>query len=368
MDFRLDNEQRLLCESARDMLSRECPPVRVKEIERSQPGYDTSLWRRVGSLGWLELAADHQALLESTLLCEELGRASAPVPFLSTALVARALQRSGGDAAERWLARLCSADAVGAVAITEHSARFDTAGVSAHVRSDGRGARLFGEKMFVADGEAADVLLVTALATDAAGSGMTLIAVDAGADGVERRAMATGPGVPAASVTLEGVSVSAADMLAPSEDGEAVVRQLLDDAAVLGSGLMLGHAAQLCDSAVGYAKVREQFGVPIGSFQAVQHRLADMATDVETLRALVYAAAWKRARRESDAELAAAVAKAWGAEALERVVTGAHQVLAGIGYTDDHDIQLHTRRAPWYAAAYGETRSHYHRAAGLLGL
>jgi alkylation response protein AidB-like acyl-CoA dehydrogenase len=86
------------------------------------------------------------------------------------------------------------------------------------------------------------------------------------------------------------------------------------------------------------------------------------------MRALAYAAAWKRATRESDAELAAAVAKAWGAEALERVATGAHQVLAGIGYTDDHDIQLHTRRAPWYAAAYGETRSHYHRAAELLGL
>jgi len=164
------------------------------------------------------------------------------------------------------------------------------------------------------------------------------------------------------------VRLTAADMVSEPQDGDAALRGLRDDAAVMGAALMLGHAAQACDDAIGYAKVREQFGIPIGTFQAVQHRLADMATDVETLRALVHAAAWKRAQSDEDAELAVAVAKAWGAEALERVVGGAHQVFAGIGFTDDHDIQLHTRRAPWYASMYGDTRSHYRRAATLLGL
>jgi alkylation response protein AidB-like acyl-CoA dehydrogenase len=373
MDFRLSDEQRLLCESARSLLRRESEPAHVKEVERSEAGFDARLWRHAGELGWLELAADPQNTLDCALLAEELGRASAPLPFLSTALVARALLRGSSDAArERWLSALLRAERIGTVAIAEPAARFDVQGIA--TRADTRGGHLLleGSKAFVADGLQADLLLVAAHVAAPgqapAPSQLTLLAVDATAEGIVRRAVEAGPGVPLASVTLEGVRVGDGDVVAPPGEGAAAIREIVIDAAVLGSAFMLGHAAAACDAGVEYAKTREQFGVPIGSFQAVQHRLADMATDVATLRALVYAAAWKRSRDEPDVELAASTAKAWGAEVLERTVTGAHQVFAGIGYTDEHDIQLHTRRAPWYAAMFGDTRSHYARSAQLLGL
>ena len=370
MDFRLTDEQRMVRQSARSLLQKECDPAHVKEIEKAAPFYDQRLWRRSGVLGWLDLAADTENTLDATLLCEELGRASAPIPFLSTALVARAIDRgASASARERWAQRLRSADAIGAVALSEPSGRFDAASMQVHAKRDGDAWRLDGEKSFVADGMAADVLLVAAHVGDAGDdSSIALVAVDSGADGVARNRLDTGPGVPLAAVSLEGVRVGAADLVAGPGEGAEAIRELVIDAAVLGSALMLGHAAGACDASVAYAKTREQFGVLIGTFQAVQHRLADAATDVETLRVLVNAAAWKRARNEPGAELAAATAKAWGAEVLERVVTAAHQVHAGIGYTDEHDIQLHTRRAPWYAAMFGETRSHYARAAQLLGI
>ena len=370
MDFRLTDEQRMVRESARSLLQKECDPAHVKGIEKQAPYYDERLWRRSGELGWVDLAADAGSTLDATLLCEELGRASAPIPFLSTALVARAIERGSSPAArERWAQRLRNAEAVGAVALSEPSGRFDAASMHARAVRDGEGWRIDGEKSFVADGMVADVLLVAGHVGDAGDeSSIALFAVDAGADGVARNPLDAGPGVPLATVSLEGVRVGTAELVAGPGEGAEAIRQLVIDAAVLGSALMLGHASAACDVSVAYAKTREQFGVLIGTFQAVQHRLADAATDVETLRVLVNAAAWKRARHEPDAELAAATAKAWGAEVLERVVTAAHQVHAGIGYTDEHDIQLHTRRAPWYAAMFGETRSHYARAAQLLGI
>ena len=370
MDFRLTDEQRMVRESARTLLQKECAPAHVKEIEKRAPFYDEPLWQRSGALGWVDLAADAESTLDASLLCEELGRASAPIPLLSTALVARAIDRGASDAArQRWTPRLRSADAIGAVALSEPAGRFDAASVQTRAVRDGDGWRIDGEKSFVADGAIADVLLVSAHAGDGNDdSSIALFAVDANADGVARNRLETGPGVPLAAVSLEGVRLSSGDLIAGPGTGAPAIRELIIDAGVLGSALMLGHAAAACDVSVAYAKTREQFGVLIGTFQAVQHRLADAATDVETLRVLVNAAAWKRARNEPDAELAAATVKAWGAEVLERVVTAAHQVHAGIGYTDEHDIQLHTRRAPWYAAMFGETRSHYERAAQLLGI
>ena len=370
MDFRLTDEQRMVRESARSLLQKECDFAHVKEVEKHQPFYDQRLWQRSGELGWLDLAADAGSTLDAALLCEELGRASAPIPFLSTVLVARAIDRGGSmGARERWGAGLRSAAAIGAVAISEPAGRFDPPSLQTRAVADGEGWRIDGEKAFVADGLAADVLLVAAHAgpgRDAAS--LALFALDASAEGIARNRLDTGPGIPLAAISLEGVRAGRAELVAGPGEGAAALRELVVDGCVLGSALMLGHAASACDVSVAYAKTREQFGVLIGTFQAVQHRLADAATDVETLRVLVNAAAWKRARNEPDAELAAATAKAWGAEVLERVVTAAHQVHAGIGYTDEHDIQLHTRRAPWYAAMLGETRSHYAAAAQLLGL
>lgn len=370
MDFRLSDEQRLLRQSTRSLLERECPPARVKEVERRPPFFDESLWHKAGDLGWLELAADPPATLDAALLLEELGRAAAPLPLLDTALVARALRRGASEVARsRWLDRLLRAEAIAAVAVVEAAGRVDPGGIGACISRRGDRHLLSGEKAYVAYGSTADVLLVAAhWAKPEGDASLALVAVDAQVDGVARSPMEAGPGVCLAEVSLEGVVLDEADVVAPPPVGSSALREVVLDAAVLTSALMLGHAAAACNASVAYAKVREQFGVPIGSFQAVQHRLADMATDVETLRALVLAAAWKRAHDDADAELAARVARAWGAEVLERVVAGAHQVHAGIGYTDNHDIQLHTRRAPWYAAILGEPRYHYAQAARLLGV
>lgn len=370
MDFRLSDEQRLVRESARSLLERECPPAHVKEVERRPPFYDVSLWRRAADLGWIELAADPAATLDCALLLEELGRAAAPIPLLDTALAARALRRSGvATVRDRWLDPLVRGEAIASVAITELAGRVDAAGTATTAQRSGDHVTLHGEKAYVAYGTVADLLLVATHFDDRrTEDSLGLVAVAADSEGIERRPMDAGPGVPVAEVVLEGVRVGETDVVAPPGQGIAAIREIVVDASVLTSALMLGHAAQACDQSVAYAKVREQFGVPIGSFQAVQHRLADMAMDVETLRALVAAAAWKLAHGEPDAELAARIAKAWGAEVLERVVAGAHQVHAGIGYTDNHDIQLHTRRAPWYAAMFGDPRYHYATAASLLGL
>ena len=324
MDFELSDDQLALRQAARDLLDKQAAPERVRGVAAAAPAdrIDRDLWRAMVDQGWLaiELAEDDGGLglgmVETAVLLEELGRHVAPVPYLPTVLALHALQAAGEtDLA----AQLAAGERVGAVAWR-------------------------GEP--VVAGPLADVV------------------VAADEDGVR---LVEAPGIeaePAMDVTrpLGWLRADAGRRIGGPDDA----RRLLDRAAAGASAELLGGAARVLELAADYAKDRVQFGKPIGSFQAVKHRCADMLVDVEGMRSAVYWAAWCIGAGHEDASVAASTAKTWCADAAKRVMASGLQVHGGIGFTWEHDLHLFLKRSQLDQVSFGDATYHRDRLAGLL--
>jgi alkylation response protein AidB-like acyl-CoA dehydrogenase len=320
MDFDLSDDQLALRGAARDLLADLAHP-------RDADGFDSALWKAMTDQGWLgvELPEADGGLgmgaVEAAVLLEELGRHVAPVPYLQTALAIGALHRAGRT---EWVERLLSGDAIGTVA-----ARPGALAIAAPLA----------DVAVVVDG---DALLL--------------------ADLTDRRPARE----PAMDLTRP------LGWLAVGEgDGERIggaddVRSLLDRAAAGHAAEMLGAADRALTMAVDYAKEREQFGQPIGSFQAVKHRCADMLVDVEGMRSAVYYAAWSIGADHPDASIAASTAKVWCSDAAKRVMASALQVHGGIGFTWEHDLHLYLKRSQLDQISFGDAAFHRDRLARLL--
>jgi alkylation response protein AidB-like acyl-CoA dehydrogenase len=280
--------------------------------------------------------------VEVAVLVEEIGRHVAPAPFLSTLLVLGALSRAGRD---EWAQRLANGDAIGAVAWT----RPGRGGVQAE------GDRLTGHGDPVPFAPSADVAVVTAGTDD----GPALYLVELGEGEQPRRE-------PAMDLTRELAWLRFDDTLAERLGGPEDVEALLDRGAAFTSIEMLGGASRAMDMAVEYAKDRVQFGRPIGSFQAVKHRCADMLVDVEGMRSSAYWAAWCIGAGHEDASIAASTAKIWCSDASKRVMASSLQVHGGIGFTWEHDLHLFLKRAQLDQVSFGDAAYHRQRLADLL--
>ncbi len=348
VDFELSDEQSMLREVSRTMLATACPPTLVRSLADAGRDLDDKLWQRGAELGWTGLVAPEdcagsdQGLVELSLVAEEIGRAIAPGPVTDTALIARAV---------------ASIEPAVALALAEGRARASLA-LQGSVRATRNGDTLVldGRASAVQAAAQVDWLLVRVAGPD--GPGLVLVAT---ADVVTERRRTLDETRGWYDVTFAAVAVPAARLLDPTR-----VQGVLDAATVLICADALGTGERLLEMTTEYVGIREQFGRPLGSFQSVKHKLADMLTLVKGARAATYYAAMALDAHAPDASLAASVAKAFTGESMSTVAAEALQTHGGIGFTWEHDLHLYLRRAKVDEILFGGTAEHQERIVTLL--
>jgi alkylation response protein AidB-like acyl-CoA dehydrogenase len=368
MHLGLNEVQQMLRASAREFLARECPLSLVRALEEDPKGYSDGLWRQMVDLGWPSLAFPEQyggtggSFLDLAVLLEELGRALAPGPFFSSVVLGGLTVLDAGSATLKrdLLPPLCGGHVRMTLAITEASASYEPQGVEATAILLGNTYHLNGTKLFVPDAQAADVLLVAArtAASPNQPEGVTLFLVPADSHGITITRHNSIAAVQQCEVVLHQVSIPATAVLGRVGQGWPIVQRALERATAGQCLVMVGGAQAVLDMTVEYVKQRTQFGRPVGTFQAVQHHCANMATDVEGSRHVAYQAAWRIAEG-LPAQREVALAKAWVSAAYQRVCATAHECHGAIGFTKEHNLQLYTRRAKVQELSYGD--GHYHR-------
>jgi alkylation response protein AidB-like acyl-CoA dehydrogenase len=352
VNFDWNDEERAIKQAAREMLAKRYPLEEVRRLAlEDERGFTDEQWSEMASLGWpgIFVAEDHGGqglgIVELVILEEELGYALAPTPFFSNACAGLVLQAAGQDAQkERWLAPLAAGDVRGTVAFHDEDSGHSLDKVSL----EAEGSTLTGTKVMVPDAGSADFLVVAA-------RGRPFL-VEAGAGGVTIE-----PTRKLFQVRLDGVE---GDPLEPASELEWVAGAIATALAAESTGV----AQRAMEMAVEYAKDRKQFEHPIGAFQAISHRCAQMLLEVEGARSTTYYAAWALDNEPESAPLAASMAKAYASDAGWRVTASALQVHGGIGFTWEHNLHFFLKRGRANAAAFGDSRFHRSRVADLAGV
>lgn len=377
MDFALNEEQEMLRKMSRDFLENECPKSLVREMEEDEKGYSPELWKKMAELGWIglvfpaEYGGEGLSFLDLTVLIEEIGRALVPAPYLSTVVYCgMAILAAGSDEQKReFLPKIAKGDLILTLALTEPSASWNANGVTVKAVPEGDDFVISGTKLFIPDAHVADYLLCVARTKDSDNEedGITLFLVDAKSQGLSCTPLKTIASDRQFEVIFDKVKVPRKNMLGKPDQGWAIIKDILQKAALAQCALMVGGAQQVLEMTVNYAKERVQFGRPIGSFQAIQHKCADMATDVDGCRFITYQAAWKM-HEGLPCDLEVSMAKAWVSEAYRRTCVEGHQIHGGIGFIKDHDMQLYYRRAKASELAFGDADYHRELVAQQIGL
>ncbi len=371
MEFGFTAEQEQLRMQVRRFLDAECPLGRVRQLAEARDGYAPDLWQKMAELGWLALGVPEAngglglGWEELTVVLEEMGRTLFPSPFLAHTVAARTIGQLGSERQKaRWLPRLATGEWVGSLAILEASDRFDESGVELSAAGGSGGVRLRGEKMFVADGAAADLLLVAAREQ----GGVSLFAVEAEVPGLLVEPLAlVDPTQRAARIRFDDVRVEPENRLGEPGAAWPAVRPALDAATVGLCAEMVGAADAAVRLATEYAKVRRQFGQPIGRFQGIKHVLAELYVATESARSLTYYAAWAL-DHAADASPWISMAKATASEALDRAGEEGVQIHGAIGYTWECDAQLYYKRGRYCRNLLGSPAWHYERVLASQGL
>jgi alkylation response protein AidB-like acyl-CoA dehydrogenase len=364
VNFSFSDDQILLKNSVRAALDEQCKPEHVRAMFDDAKGYSDHLWGEMAKLGWLGLPFPEEqggaglGLVELALVMEEMGRAAYPGPFFATVVLGGLGIMLGGAPAQRdkWLSAIAAGKARATAALLEEHLDWDPASITATAAKSGSGWTLSGLKRFVPWAHVADVVLVPARSPE----GLSLFLVDPKASGVTLKPMV---GIDLVSrwseMRLDKVAVGADALLGQAGTAGPLLESLLRRAAVMSSAEMLGAARRCLDMSVEYAKVREQFGQPIGSFQAIRHRCAEMLLEVENAHAAVYYAAWALTAGAEDAAVASSICKSYVNEAARKVCGDSIQVHGGIGFTWEYDLHLYMKRAKALEPLYGDTE--YHR-------
>ena len=357
-------DQEELRRFVRQFLEEKSPESAVRELMESEAGYDEAVWRQMAEqMGLQGIAIEERhggggfTYRELVLVLEEMGRALLCAPYFSTVvLAAGALTRSGDEAAcEELLPAIAAGDCIATLAFEE-----DGGATGAVAIADGEGWRLRGEKSYVLDGHSADVVLVAARSP----KGLGLFRCSGDARGLEREPLPTLDLTrKQARLTFDGTPAVA---VGGPGNGAAVLDGVLQLAAVALAAEQVGGAQRCLDMAVAYAKERMQFGRPIGSFQAIKHRCADLLLDTETARSAAYYGAWCAATGDDDLPVAAAMAKAHCSDTYFRAAAENIQIHAGIGFTWEHPAHLYFKRAKSSQLMFGDPAHHRERLANLV--
>ena len=374
MNFAFSEEQEELRGAVRRFLADKSPEAEVRRLMATEEGYDPAVWRQMADqLGLQGLAVPERhggagfGFVELAVVLEEMGAALLCAPFLSSVvLAANALVTSGDEAAmDRWLPGIASGETVAALAVTEDGGRWDleaAGAVTTTARRTGDGWVLDGHKSFVLDGHVAGLLLVVARSDD----GLGLFAVEGDAPGLARRVLPTMDQT-RKQARLELAGVPAAAVGEPGGAGPGLARTL-DLAAVALAAEQVGGAQRCLDRAVAYAKERIQFGRPIGSFQAIKHKCADLLLEVESARSAAYYGAWAAAEDSDELPVVASLAKAYCSEAYFHAAAENIQIHGGIGFTWEHDAHLYFKRAKSSELLFGDPAYHRELLAQRIGL
>lgn len=368
MDFTISEEQAGLVDSVAEVLARECPADVVRAVAEGDAAAAAPLWDRAVQLGWpaiavpAELGGLGRGAVETALIVEQLGAAAAPGPFLATMTqFVPAILEAGDDAQRRrWVTAVAEQGLAGTLAVAESGAWQPTA-VRATAEPDGDGWRLTGTKTHVVDPTNADELVVAARA-----EGTPALFVVPVGEVTVTPTESLDPSRPIADVVLDGVHVPAGRRL--QGGGAQTVRRILETATVGLAAELVGVCQAILEMTVDYAGVREQFGRPIGSFQAVKHQLADGYVAIERARATLYFAAMTLAEDDDRRAVAVASAKAAAGDAEAVLSRAGIQLHGGIGYTWEHDLHLYVKRAMGAAALFGNSAAQRQRIADLLGI
>jgi alkylation response protein AidB-like acyl-CoA dehydrogenase len=378
MDFGFSEEQGMLRKLAHDFLAKEAPMPTVRRMMEDDVGYSVETWRKMSELGWMglifpqDLGGAGLRILDLVVVLEEMGRALMPGPFFSTVLLGGSSLLEGGNDAQKthYLTPLIAGELKATLAVAEAGGAWDAAAVTATATADAGGFLLNGIKRFVPDAHVADLIVVAARTEPSKGeAGVSLFAVDVPKEGVSVTTLETLDQTrKLCDVKLDQVRVGPDSLLGTRGAGSAILQRVLDRAKVALCAEMCGGAERVLEMSVEYAKVRVQFDRPIGSFQAIQHKCANMLSLVESAKAATYYGAWAVSNDVPEASLAAAMAKSYASDAY-RVVTGeAIQIHGGIGFTWEHDLQLYFRRAKASELTFGDGTFHRARVAELIDL
>ena len=364
MYFDLTDEQEAIKEAARGFLARNYGSERRRELVDTDLGFEDQDWKGMAELGWTGLALPEEwggqglGIVDLTVLFEELGYSLAPAPLLSATVAGLALATCGTDEQkERWLRPLAEGEVRGTPALYDAGTPGVIGEFTMEAREDGDGIVLDGEKVLVLDADAADFLLV------ATSDGRRHV-VETKADGVTiNREASIDPTRRLYSVRFDGVRVgSDATLQGQGEDYMPVFHRVC----VALAAELTGVCQRTLEMAVDYAKERQQFGRPIGSYQAVSHRCAQMLMETENSRSATLYAAWTADAEPESLPLAASMAKAYASDAGPRVADAAIQVHGGIGFTWEHDLHFFLKRGRANAALYGDSRWHRERVAKAI--
>jgi alkylation response protein AidB-like acyl-CoA dehydrogenase len=377
VDFGFSEQQEMLRTAARDFLAKECPKAKVRQLDKDKEGYDPQTWHNMAELGWQGLVFPEEYggtgadFLDLTILMEEMGRNILPGPFFSTvALCALPLLEFGTKAQkEKYLTPISNGKAIWSLAFIEESASYKPSEITMPATKEGDGFVLHGDKIFVADAHIADHLLVVARTGKSKDTqqGITLFIVDSKDKGVKLELIPTMAGDRQFHVTFNKVKVTKDNILGTVDKGWEIIDFILQRAAVLKCAEISGACQAVLDMTSAYAKERVQFDRPIGSFQAVQHKLADMLIDVEGIQYLLYQAAWEISVGEPS-QMHISIAKAKAAEAYQKICVDGITAHGAIGFTYDHDIGFYYRRVRAAEFAAGNTDLHRELIAVELGL
>ncbi len=381
MDFGFSPEQEQIRESARGFLAAECPMTLVRTLMEDERGHSADLWKKMAALGWMGLVFPEQyggaglTWVDLVVVLEEMGRVVMPGPFFATVVLGGATILDGGNEEQKrtLLPAIAEGTLTATLALLEPSARWDASGIACAARKDGKGYRLKGTKLFVNDAQVADKIICAARLGDSTGaadaSGISLFIVEAKAAGVRIAPLKTMDQTrKLAEVALDDVAVDGAAMIGAPGGGWPIIERVIDRGKVALCAEMCGGAQRVLDMSVEYAKVREQFGRPIGSFQAIQHKCANMLVDVESAKSATYYAAWAVANDVPEARLAAAMAKAYCSDAYRRTAGEGIQIHGGIGFTWEHDMHLYFKRAKSSEVTFGDATWNRELVAQLINL
>ncbi len=358
----------------REFLARECPLSAVRTLAEAGQGLPDASWKKLAGLGWVGLSIPEEfgggglGWLDLSVVLEEMGRMLFPGPFLSAAIGSWALVLGGSDTQKRrLLPGLAAGEARVALAFYEGEVRREAAGGSVEAVTDGAQLRLRGTRHFVLDADGADLLIVPARHAGGSSGDLTLFLVPAQASGVSIEAVASTDGTRRGfEVTFRDVRVDKEDVLGAEGGGAPLLERILDRAKVALCADACGGAARVLELSVDYARTRQQFGRPIGSQQAIQHRCADMLVRVEGTRAATWRAAWCLDHDEASAHVAACMAKAYASEAYLRVAGDGIQIHGGSGFTWEQDLHLYFKRAARTSVTFGDASANREQVARAL--
>jgi alkylation response protein AidB-like acyl-CoA dehydrogenase len=375
MDFAFTEQQEMLRKIARDFLTAECPKDFVRKMVKDEVGCTPEIWNKMAELGWPGLIIPEEyggiegSFMDIVALVEETGRASLPGPLVSSLIGTLAILQLGSEEQKKdLLPKIASGEIIVTLAINEPYKGHDLDNIECQAVSDGNEYVIDGVKVSVENAHIADLLLCAARCRHgSAKEGIDLFIIDAKNSSLSMTAINTIAGDKQYQVELKGVRIPENQRLGEAHRGKDQIRRAIQAATVLKCAEMVGGAQQMMDMTVTYVKERVQFDHPIGSLQAIQHHCANMMVDLEGMRYITNLAAWKMSEGlTADKEIA--MAKAWCSDAYQRVADLAHQSHGAIGFCEDHDLPLYSKKAQSYDFMYGDAQLQRRFVAKEIGL